>query len=514
MEILDYVLMVAFLVTIMLLSFFFTWRGKNTNDYLLAGGKVAWWAIGISYVMALTSTVSIVSTPGEAYNNGLRLYIMEWFAPITGLVFFFLFMRFYFTTKTFTPFTYLERRFDPRMRKIISALFFLSRTSILAMVIFTCGMIFKGLADWPLWIAILVIGISGTIYCTLGGFKAVVWTNVLQFFVLGGGLLVTIVVCVAAVDGGFLGVIKYAFANGRGFNFDAVNADFFSFDPHVRLTFWLLLLSSLHAYMFYNSADQVTIQQLLSTSSYKEAQKSFISSIIIFVPLGAILWFMGLAMFAYFGQHPMPGGNPAGDVALFTFIKAKLPSPLPGLLASAMLAAALSTIGALIIGLSTVVTKDFYLRFLRPQATEHHQVVFSRLMIIFFGMFGTSMALLISFSSSRLGETVIEANAIWGSAVAVIAPIFFIGVFNPRCNARHAFISMIFGLLVIAAMVIFYIKTRIDGNPISYLAIAMAGFLATIMCGLVLPFLFGKRPPKENIENLTIWTLARKYEKS
>jgi SSS family transporter len=448
MGILDYVLMIIFLIATTALGIFFTRREKNTNDYLLGGSRMPWWAIAISYVMAITSTVSLVSTPGEAYNNGLRLYIMEWFAPITGLIFFFLFMRFYFSTKTFTPFTYLERRFDARIRGILSSLYFLSRASILAMVIFTCGMVFKGLAGWPLWAAILIIGGTGTIYCTLGGFKAVVWTHVLQFFVLGGGLLAAMIACVTNVEGGFTGVIKYAFANGRGFNFDAVNADFFSFDPHVRLTFWLLLLGSIHGYMFYNSSDQVTIQQLLSTSSYKEARRSFITSIIIFVPLGAVLWFMGLAMFAYFGQHPLPGGNPPGDIALFTFLKTTLPSPLPGLLASAMLAAALGTIGALVMGLSTVVTKDFYLRFLRPAATEHHQVVFSRIMTLFFGTFGTAMALIISVSSSSLGETVVEANAIWGAAVTVISPIFFVGVINPRCNARHALMSIICGLLV------------------------------------------------------------------
>jgi SSS family transporter len=396
------------------------------------------------------------------------------------------------------------------MRGIISTVYFFSRASILAMIIFTCGMVFKGLAGWPLWVAILIVGVAGTIYCTLGGFKAVVWTHVLQFFVLGGGLLVTIVACVIAVDGGFAGVIKYAFAHGRGFNFDAVNADFFSFNPHVRLTLWTLLLGSVHGYMFYNSADQVTIQQLLSTSSYKEARKSFISSILIFVPLGAVLWFMGLAMFAYFGQHPLPGGNPPGDIALFTFMKTKLPQPLPGLLASAMLAAALGTIGSLVIGLSTVVTKDFYLRFFRPEATEHDQVVVSRMLTLFFGAFGTGMALIISFSSSSLGETVVEANAIWGAFVAVIAPIFFIGVVNPRCNARHALISIIFGSLVIAAMILWYVQSRIAGNPISYFWISMPGLLATIICGLVLPLFFCKRSPKENIENLTIWTLTHK----
>jgi SSS family solute:Na+ symporter len=396
------------------------------------------------------------------------------------------------------------------MRAILSAVFFLSRTTILAMVLFSCAMVFKGIAGWPVWFAIILIGVAGTVYCTLGGFKAVIWTHVLQFFILGGGITLTLILAIMNVDGGAAGVLKYAFEHGRGFNFDSVDASFWSFDPHVRLTFWILLLSSIHGYMFYNSSDQIAIQQLLSTSSYEAARKSFISSIVIFVPMGAILWFIGLAMFAYFGQHPLPQGNPPGDIALFTFVKTRMPAPMPGLLVSAMLAAALGTIGALIMGLSTVLTKDFYLRFFRPAATEQEQVWFSRKMTIFFGAFGTSLALLISYSSSSLGETVIEANAMWGAAVAVISPIFFVGVVNPRCNARHAFISMLCGLATIGGMIVWYIQSRIAGHAISYIMVGMSGFIVTTVCGLVLPFIFGERPPIEKLENLTIWTLSKK----
>jgi len=118
--------------------------------------------------------------------------------------------------------------------------------------------------------------------------------------------------------------------------------------------------------------------------------------------------------------------------------------------------------------------------------------------------------LIISVSSSSLGETVVEANAIWGAAVTVISPIFFVGVINPRCNARHALMSILCGLLVIAAMIFWYVQSRIAGNPISYIAIAMPGFLTTILCGLILPLFFGKPPSKEKLENLTLWTLSKK----
>ena len=253
MNIFDSLIMVIFLVALCCVGGIFARREKTTNDFMLGGSKIPWWACAISYVMALLSTVSLVAIPGEAYNNGLRLYIMEWFAPVTGLLFFFIFMRFYFTVKTFTPFTYLERRFDARIRAMISVVYFLTRISILAMVLLSCSLVFKGIAGWQPWKVILVLGAIATGYCTLGGLKAVIWTNVLQFFVLGGGILATVYVCVNHVEDGAIGVLRYAFENDRGFNFKTVDADFFSFNPHVRLTFWLLMMSSINAYMFYNS---------------------------------------------------------------------------------------------------------------------------------------------------------------------------------------------------------------------------------------------------------------------
>ena len=502
----DYVLMALFLASVCIVGGLFAKKSKSTNDHLLGGAKMPWWAAGISYVMALLSTASLVMVPGEAYNNGLRLYIAEWFAPVTGLIFFFIFMRFYFLIKTFTPFAYLERRFDVRVRAIISAVFLLTRISILSMILYSCAMVFKGMANWRIWSTILLLGVVSTTYCTLGGFRAVIWTNVLQFFVLGGGILVTMIVCLNNVDGGMSGAIGYAFDHGRGFNFEK---DFFSFDPHVRLTFWLMMISSISAYMFYNSSDQIAIQQLLSTDSYKTARRSFITSVLIFLPLGAVSWLMGLAVFAYFGQNPIPEGNPPGDLALFTFVKLKMPHPFPGLLGSAMLAAAISTVGSMILSLTTVAAKDFYLRFFRPRASETQQVRFSRTMTVVFGVLATTVAILMSQTSKALGETLIEASTMWIAITTVIAPIFFIGVVNPRCNANHALACIVIGGAATLGMVIWYLTSRAAGNPISFMCVQVPGFILPIIIGVILPFFIGESPSREATENLTIWTLKR-----
>ena len=510
MEWSDYLVMIVFLLAVCGFGgIFATRKGKTTTDHLLGGSKIPWWAAAISYVMALLSTVSLVVCPGEAYNNGLRLYVFEWFAPITGILFFFVFMRFYFIVKTFTPFAYLERRFDTRIRAIISTIFFLTRISILSMILLSCSKVFEGIAGWQVWKTIVLLGVISTVYCVLGGLKAVIWTNVMQFFVLGGGIIATLITCVANVDGGAVGVIKYAFANDHGFNF---SEDFFSFDPHVRLTFWLFMMGSITAYMFYNCADQIAIQQLLSTNSYKSARNSFITSVLMFIPIGAITWFIGLAVFAYFGQNPPPDPDMPGDLALFTFVRLKMPHPFPGLLASAMLAAAISTVGAMMISLATVATKDFYLRFFKPQATEKMQVEFSRIMTILLGVGATTVGITISITSKTLGETLYEASTMWIAIVATVAPIYFIGVMNPRCNAKHAMAAIVVGVSATVAMIIWYLRSRITGNPISFMSVQVPGFILPILLGLIVPFFIGKRPSIEKIDDLTLWTLKKKKE--
>ncbi len=177
-----------------------------------------------------------------------------------------------------------------------------------------------------------------------GGMKAVIWTHVLQFAVMVVGIGSVVVVCSMAVDGGPAGVISYAFEHGRGFNFDR---SFFSVDPHERVSIWWMLLLSTFGFMFYNSSDQIAIQQLLSTSSYKAARKSFITSTCIFVPLGALC-----------GSWDCPSGRTSNRTPcrveirpvtkpLFTFIVLKTPQPIPGLMASAALSAATSVLGSI-----------------------------------------------------------------------------------------------------------------------------------------------------------------------
>lgn len=512
----DYALMTVYLLAVTAFGVVASRRKSDTEGYLLAGGRIPFWASGISYLMALLSTASLVAIPGEAYANGLRYYLIDWIGLVPATVFFLLFMRFYFMAKTFTPFQYLERRFDFRVRAIGSTIYLLTRVTYISVVLFSCAIIFQGTSGWEPWISILLLGAFSTGVCLLGGQGAVVWTNVLQFFVMIGGLLVVLVTCVEQTDGGALSVITYAFEHDHGFRLSSLDSDFFSFDPRVRMTFWLLIVSSILQYMFYNSADQIAVQQLLTTSSYREAKKSYFMSIFLWLPIGALIWFVGLAVFKYFSLNPLPGGNPPPDQALSRFIALNMPSPAPGIFVAAMLSAAISTLTAGLTSISTVVTKDVYFRFLRTSASDAQQVRFSRWMILLLGATGTAASVAMAYSSKALGETLIEATAIWMAAQAVVAPTFLVGVLSTKATARQMLGAIVAGLLATAAMVAWYVSTKGTPNAPSFMVLSVPGAVLTVLLGMVLPYFSRKRASASQLGGLTIWTqhqeTAAEYE--
>ncbi|MCP4639304.1 MAG: hypothetical protein GY851_02655, partial [bacterium] len=339
---LDWVVMAVYLTFVVGLGILFSRKEKDTDEYLLGGRRMPWFVIGISYMVSLMSTISLVAVPGEAFSHGLTKSLHTFFAPFAAILGFFLFVRFYFQVKTFTPFAYLERRFGPGVRLLGSLVFWWTRIAYLAMVLYSSSKVFEGAAGWPIWVTIGLVGVVGIVYTTLGGMKAVVWTDFSQFIVLVGGVIVIAAMCARSVDGGVLGILDYARTNGRWFE-DMRDPDFYTLNPlklpYVRLSLWMLVITIVIEQMFYNSSDQISIQRLLSTSSYAKAKKSLATFVVLGLPFGCMLWFLGLAVFAYYGQHPAEAEGITGDTALFRYVATQLPIGLPGLIISAMLAA-------------------------------------------------------------------------------------------------------------------------------------------------------------------------------
>jgi SSS family transporter len=522
----DYGAMITYLVVVVLIGLWFSRGEKDSEEYLLGGRKLPWMAVGISIVMSLLSTYSLVMGPGEVFNHGLSMWILALLTPIFAVFAFMIFVRFYFKLNSFTPFEYLEYRFDAKVRMLIASIYAYTRIFYLGMVLFATSKVFEGGAGWPAWLTIITVGVIGVIYTVMGGMKAVVWTDVMQFFVLVAGVVAAVVVLCNNIDGGFFGAISYAFANGRGLDRFS-ETSFYTMSPYVRLSFWLLLLGYVMGPLGTASADQITIQRLLSTSSYKNAFKAQVTSSCLIIPFQLIIWFIGLAIFTYYAQNP-DSRVTTGDTAFFLFISTRLPSPLPGLFLAAMLAAAMSTLDSGINSLSAIWLKEFHQKLINPNLDGLAQVRISRISSAWVGIFSIAMALLLTISSKWFEQTFVEVATIFGALAVITLPAFLFAVFSKRVNSTFIWLMAFFLWGMKMGMITWYaVSKRCDvvwekGEPLGFGGpISPLWILVPLLLGLIILaigevakkrwMLFPAMMPIGMTGAIGLWVLASNY---
>ncbi len=477
---LNYLTIVVYMGAMVAMGFWFSRHDKTSEEYLLGGRRMPWWAVGISYKISVLSTISMVMIPGEIYNHGLTLFFTQMLLPITSLIGFFLCVRFYFKLKVFTPFEYLERRYNSRVRFTVSMLYFWIRLAYISMVLYASSKIFESAVGWPVTITIPVIGMIGIFYTYLGGMRAVIWTDVIQFIVLFGGMLLIIFSISVNVDGGLIGILTYSLDHGRG-PVHYANPDFYRFDPFVRLCFWFIIVNEFSNSIFLTCADQITIQRLLSAGTYEKAKYAAYTNSVLLVPMVLMLWFMGFSIYTYYGLHPDPNIT-SGDAALYTYIASNMPAPLPGLILAAMLAAAMSTLDSGMNSLSAVLLKDVYVKYINPSATEGRQYAMARTLTLAIGIFAIVISLTIAGTASKLRETVVEAGAIWNSFGIVLGPVFLITVLSRKVNSRVVGFGLAVSWGIITGMIAWYVSSKnglVGAISINYVLIplGLAGVL-------------------------------------
>lgn len=167
-------------------------KQHSTEEYFLAGRGMSWWPIAISLFASLFSAISYIAMPGEAYNFGCTMLVSGLVGVVALPVTLLVFLRFFYMLKLWTINEYVERRFSVSLRVVNSLIFMLGRLVYLGVVLYATALLLENALGWNPVIAVLAVGIFSTIYTYMGGMEAVVWTDVVQFFVLLGGVLLVI----------------------------------------------------------------------------------------------------------------------------------------------------------------------------------------------------------------------------------------------------------------------------------------------------------------------------------
>ncbi len=445
---LDYTIFGVYLVASVAIGLFSA-RGQETmKDYFLAGQKMNRFVVAITIFAALFSGISYLAGPAEVYKNGFAfaLIALSFFiaTPFTTLYL----LPFFYNSRYFTAYHYFQERFSLPVRHMASGLFIFRILLWLAAATYAPALALKQVTGMPLWFTILCTGSVTTIYTVFGGMKAVIWTDVLQFFVLLGGQLLIVGLAASMIPGGLAGVWDTAVADGR-FNVS------FSFDPRERVTFWGLIIGGAFLSLVQMATDQVSVQRYLTAGSLRDARRSLWIKLWMVLPVLFLFYGTGLVLYAFYKQHgdPIAAGfidKDKVDQILPFFVVTQLPDGLPGLLIAAIFAASMSTTSAGINSLTSATLCDFYQTLSSPdKLTERSLLRLARWYTLLFGVLVTALAFAVA---SMKGNLVQSVNAIIGLIGGPMLGLFFLGMFTKRANTKGALIGCLAGFVAVLGL--------------------------------------------------------------
>ena len=313
MQKLDWIILSVTLLFIVFYGVYKTKGSKNVEDYILGNKETPWWTVGLSVMATQASAITFLSTPGQAYSDGMGFVQFYFGLPIAMVVISITFIPIYHKLKVFTAYEYLEQRFDLKTRSFTAILFLIQRGLGTGLTIYAPSIILSSILGWNLTMLNIIIGILVIIYTFAGGTKAVNVTQKQQMFVIMFGMFITffLILHLLPNDMTFSNAMHIAGAN------DKMNILDFSFDPQNRYTFWSGITGGFFLMLSYFGTDQSQVGRYLSGKSDRESQMGLIMNGFLKVPMQFFILLTGVMVFVFFQFNPVPlNFNPVNQAAI------------------------------------------------------------------------------------------------------------------------------------------------------------------------------------------------------
>lgn len=289
-------------------------RGKsNVDDYVRGGDNVKWWTIGLSVMATQASAITFLSTPGQAFHDGMGFVQFYFGLPLAMIVICLVFIPIYKKLKVYTAYEMLEGRFDLKTRTLTALLFLVQRGLAAGITIFAPSIILSAVLGWDLRTLNVIIGILVIIYTVSGGTKAVSVTQKQQMFIIMLGMFFAFFFIMGALptDVSFGKALKIAGANNK------LNILDFSFDTSNRYTFWSGITGGFFLALAYFGTDQSQVQRYLSGKSVRESQLALVFNGIFKIPMQFFILLVGTMVFVFYQYNSSPlNFNPAATEAV------------------------------------------------------------------------------------------------------------------------------------------------------------------------------------------------------
>jgi len=431
----DLTIIALYLAGITLFGLRFRKKQRSLRDYFLAGRDIPWWAIALSIVAAETSTLTIISIPGLAYDTNLTFLQVVMGYVVGRIIISFLLLPHYFRGELYTAYELIERRFGPQLRSLTAGLFLLTRAAAEGVRVYAVSIVVSIAMGTGEVASIAIITALTLIYTFEGGLAAVIWTDVVQTAIYVGGTLVGLATILHLVPGGWT-AIHTAAASAQKFQlFD------FSTSLWTPYTFWAGIIGGSFFTVASHGTDQLIVQRLLAARGQKQSASALISSGFGVLLQFALFLMVGVMLWTYYRLPSSSFGRP--DRIYPTFIVSRMPHGISGLLIAAILAAAMSNLSAALNSLSSSAIMDFYAR-LRPQTDEKTKMHLSRIATVVWALVLFALAIVALHKGGRVVEVGLQIASV---AYGALLGAFLLGVLTRRANQLGAMIGMVCGLV-------------------------------------------------------------------
>jgi solute:Na+ symporter, SSS family len=432
---LDLAIIALYLIGITLFGLRFRKKQRSLRDYFLADRNIPWWAICLSIVAAETSTLTIISTPGLAYDTNLMFLQLVLGYAVGRIIISFVLLPHYFRGDLYTAYELIERRFGKALRSLTAGLFLITRAAAEGVRVYAVSIVVAIAFGTGEITSIAIITILTLIYTFEGGLAAVIWTDVVQTFIYVGGTLVGVFTILHLVPGGWPAIHSLASSADKFRMFD------FSLNFWKPYTFWAGVIGGAFLTTASHGTDQLIVQRLLAARDRWQSVKALLSSAVVIFFQFALFLIVGVMLFAYYRQPSSHFGKP--DRIYPTFIVSRMPHGISGLLIAAILAAAMSNLSAALNSLSSSSIMDFYMQ-RNPQTTEERKIRLSRFSTFFWAIVLFSLAILSLREAGRVIEVGLQIASV---AYGALLGVFLLGVLTRRANQTGACIGMVCGFV-------------------------------------------------------------------
>jgi len=472
----DYVIASLYVLATAGLGVWFVRRSNTMEGFTLAGKLIPGWAIGLSLLATYLSSISFLANPGKSYASDWRPFVFSLTLPIAIIVATRWFIPLYRNTVKTTAYEYLEQRFGVWARVYMGAAYILLQIGRFAVVLYLTALALASLLATDTATLIVLLGGLTIAYTLLGGFAAVIWTDVVQSVVLLLGGIFCLYLLLSHMPGGWEQLSATA-ARQDKFSLGSMDADL------LVQGFWVIFIFGIVENLKNFSVDQNYVQRFLSAPSEAQARKSLWLGGLLYIPVSALFFMIGTALFVYYLNVPAAGLPEQADKVFPYFIVNELPTGLVGLVIAGVLAAGMSTLDSSLNSSATVWTVDFYKRLLRPDADDARQVTVIRTATAIIGVLATAASLLMIDAKSAL-DVWWKLSAVFGGGML---GLFLCALFYRHMQPRQAMFATVVGVLFVAWATItstWFIETG-WGFPLHVMMIGVCGTLVIVVAGFL-----------------------------